>query len=81
MTVGTFRKLRLSAISPRNPFAKDSHPETPLNYEVDSDEEWEEEELGDVEIIQSEDEDASESDDLSDADDVSAVFLILMVFL
>lgn len=60
---GTNQNARPSGISLRAPFKKSGL----LDYEVDSDEEWEDEELDDVEILDSEEEETS-GDDEDDSD-------------
>ncbi|VDM30280.1 unnamed protein product [Hydatigera taeniaeformis] len=65
---GTWRR-RSYAIGPRRPFTKDCYQ---LDYEVDSDDEWEEEEPGEN-ISQS---DGEEEEEVEDDEDEDAKFLV-----
>ena len=73
---GTMRKRIPSSLCPRNPFKQDSSGL--LNYAIDSDQEWEEEELMDVEVISSEEDDSDnyESDLLIGNDESDDDFII-----
>lgn len=73
---GTMRKGIPSSIRPKNPFKQDTSGL--LNYAIDSDQEWEEEELMDVEVISSEEDDSDfcESDLQASSDGSDDDFII-----